>query len=118
MIYEGFVDKDIDNNELIDILSKIFDAHYQKIFITEDICDINLKLEDNIEIVCEKTAIQGEFLSKISIYLRSQNLKKKKLPESKIFEDICDSINCRCLISDDSYNPFTMILLDRGKKKY
>ena len=51
MIYEGLINRNIDNNILVDILSKIFDVHYQKILITEDVYKIDFKLEDNIEIL-------------------------------------------------------------------
>ena len=117
MIYEGLISRNISNSELKNILSKIFNVHRQKIFITKDVYDINIRLEDDIEILGEQTAMKGEFLSKISIYLRSQNLKQKNLAEEKVFKDICNFIGCKCLISDDSHNPFTMILLDSSNKE-
>lgn len=116
MIYEGLISRNISNSELKNILSKIFDVDRQKIFITKDVYDINIRLEDDIEILGEQTAMR-EFLSKISIYLRSQNLKQKNLAEEKVFKDICNFISCKCLISDDSHNPFTMILLDSSNKE-
>ena len=116
MIYEGLISRNISNSELKNILSKIFDVDRQKIFITKDVYDINIRLEDDIEILGEQTAMR-EFLSKISIYLRSQNLKQKNLAEEKVIKDICNFISCKCLISDDSHNPFTMILLDSSNKE-
>ncbi len=117
MIFEGLIDKKINAQELLNLISLIFDIPGQQIFITKDIYSLNIKPEDNIEIVCEKTNRKGDFIQKISIYLRSKNIQEKNIPEEKVFVDICKSINAKCLLSDDSYDPYTMILLEQGQRK-
>ena len=117
MIFQGLIDKSIEDNQLLGVLSKIFNISTQKIFITEDIYALDIKLKEDTEILCEKTNIKGDFICKITIYLRSQHLKEKQLIEENVFFEFCNLIDCRCLISDDSHNPYTMILLPPNDKK-
>ena len=109
-ILEGLFNRDISDNEISDALSKVFDISCQKIFITDDICSIDTKLDD-IELLCENINNKGNFGKMITLYLRSENLKKADYLEQNIFIQLCNLLDCECLISDDSYNPYTMILI-------
>ena len=109
-VFQGLFNRDIGDSEILDSLSKVFDISRDRIFITNDICSIDTKL-DNIELLCEKTSIKGSFQNMLTLYLRSQNLRKAGYVEQNIFIQLCKLLNCECLISDDSYNPFTMILI-------
>lgn len=55
MIFEGLFEKSFDENEILNALSKIFNLSRQNIFVTNDIYHINDELDENIEILCEKT---------------------------------------------------------------
>ena len=117
MIFQGLIDKSIEDNQLLNILSEIFNVSTQKIFLTEDVYTLSIKLKEDTEILCEKTNVKGDFICKITIYLRSKELKEKQLIEEDVFFSFCSLIDCRCLISDESHNPYTMILLSPNNKE-
>lgn len=117
MIFEGLFNKNFNNSEVLDALSKIFNLSSQKIFITDNVYNIDTELDDNIEILCAQINIKGNFLNKISIYLRSKKLEKMNYVEEEVFSQLCNITNSECLISDDSSNPYTMILLEKQSKR-
>ncbi len=100
------------------ILSTLFKIRQQEIFITDDVCNLHLALDDSIKIVYEKTKIQGDFKIKISIYLKATNLERYGYGDRYIFARFCNLFKCKCLISDDCYNPYSWILLESNDRQY
>ena len=115
-IFQGLFSRDIDNDVILDSLSKVFDISSQKIFITNDICSIDTKLDD-IELLCEKAIAEGNFLNILTLYLRSENLQQARYLEQNIFIQFGKLFDCECLISDNSPNPYTMILINSNGVK-
>lgn len=115
-VFQGLFNRDIGDNEILDSLSEVFNISRDRIFIINDICLIDTKL-DKIELLCEKTSIEGSFQNMLTLYLRSENLRKAGYVEQNIFIQLCNLLDCECLISDDSYNPFTMILIKSNAMK-
>lgn len=117
MIFEALFNKDCDDSKILYALSNIFNLSNQKILITDDVYSINIKLDASIEILCGKTDLKRDFFKKISIYLRSNRLKKLNYIEEDFFSQLCRIIDSECLISDDSNSPYTMILLNGQSRK-
>lgn len=117
MIFEALFNKNLDKSEIINALLEVFNLSSQKIFITDDVYSINVELDESIEVLCEKIDLKGEFSNRISIYLRSEKLEKLNYIEEEVFSQFCTMTNSECLISDNSNNPYKMILLKAQSKK-
>ena len=87
------------------------------IFITNDINEINYNLGEEIKILCEKSNLIGDYFFKLSLYLRSSQLQHNHYQQVKIFGEFCNLFKCKCLICDNSDNPFSMILVE-GLNQY
>ena len=61
--------------------------------------------------------LKGDFFWKLSLYLRCLELDRYPLQERNVFEKFCDLWKCQCLITDDSYNPYSMLLI-KGSNQY
>lgn len=117
MIFEALFNKDLDKSEIINALSKVFSLSSQKIFITDNVYSIDVELDENIEVLCEKIDLKGDFSKRISIYLRSKKLEKLNYLEEEVFSQLCTMTNSECLISDNSKNPYKMILLKAQSRR-
>ena len=50
--------------------------------------------------------------------MRSDNLKQTGYLEQDVFIQLCNLLNCECLISDNSPNPYTRILVKSNDIKH
>ena len=115
-IFQGLFDKDISDDKILDALSAVFGISRKQIFLTYDIYQIKIELDD-VELLCEKAIARGNFRHTITLYLRSNNLRQVGYREQNIFSQLCNWFNCGCLISDNSPNPDTMILIKNNAIK-
>lgn len=116
-IFEALITKRVNNARLSEIISNIFKISIHEILITNNICDRNLKVNNNIKILCENDRAKGDFSTRICIYFRKLNLKDIKYSEEQFFIKLSQILKGKCLISDDTNNPFTWILLDNNHKQ-
>ncbi|HLO47220.1 MAG TPA: hypothetical protein VK211_02200 [Kamptonema sp.] len=109
---EILIDRPLTSEAITFAISELFSLPANAIAIVEDIATSDS--DEHTQIICEKQQIKGEFVEKISLYLLSANLADKM--DLKDIEKLCRSLHCKCLISDDSLNPFAMILVEESGK--
>lgn len=116
-IFEALITKRINNEQLSEIISNILDISSQDILTINNICDRGIAVNDNIKILVENDRAKGDFSTRICIYFRKLNFKDIKYSEEQFFRKLSQLLKCKCLISDDTNNPFTWILLDNNDKQ-
>lgn len=112
MIWNEFlVDRNLSKDELEATISQVFSVSPREILVVNDIAEA--KVDKNIRIICERLPLRGDFLMRLSIYLHDSQLKQ--LDPKLVIKQFCCILHCKCLISDDSVNPFTMLLVQESK---
>jgi DNA-binding Xre family transcriptional regulator len=109
---EILIDRPLTSEAITIALSELFNLPANVIAVVEDIA--TSESDDRIQVICEKQQIKGEFIEKLSLYLL-----KAKLADNIDLQDLeklCQLLHCNCLISDDSLNPFSMILVEASGK--
>jgi hypothetical protein len=60
-------------------------------------------------VLCERGAVGGDFPARLSVYVDDD--VPKDAESRPLVEQFCRRLNCSCLISDDSPNPYSMLLV-------
>ncbi|MGA1839284.1 MAG: hypothetical protein ACMUIU_01555 [bacterium] len=108
MIWEEvLVDHSLTFNEIADTLSKLFSVSPANILVIDDIAKVSVN--KHVRILCERMQIKGDFSIRLSIYLRDPDLEQ--LESKVIIGQFCDILHCKCLMSDESLNPFSWLLV-------
>ncbi|OCQ99773.1 hypothetical protein BCD67_15330 [Oscillatoriales cyanobacterium USR001] len=111
---EILIDRPLTSEAITIALSELFSLPANAIAVVEDIA--TSESNEHTQIICERQPIKGEFVEKLSVYLL--NAKLADNIDLKDIEKLCRLLHCKCLISDDSLNPFSMILVeDLGKNQ-
>jgi hypothetical protein len=100
-------------DELLKTLAKLFEVSSLEVLVIDDISDADIS--NSVQIICEKIPIKGDFYSKTSIYLRNPKLEQNA--NKSMIGEFCELLHCHCLISDDSFNPFSMLLIQDEEKQ-
>ncbi|MBU1219014.1 hypothetical protein KKF34_02025 [Myxococcota bacterium] len=103
----------VDEETLIQIFSNLFSISKERISI---ISDLSILLDDNQnpDIVCLYSPVYGDFLELLQI---SCNLELNFSSEFEILTLLADRFQTKCIISDDSFNPFAMWCAVPGNNK-
>jgi hypothetical protein len=72
-------------------------------------------IRDSIRILCQVQDVDGDFKQIISLYLKDATLSSLLTDET--LGKFCNELDCDCLISDDSDNPYSMRLI-QGKNDF
>lgn len=116
MILEALFARSLEDGEIINALVKLIPVCSKAIEIVEDICRIDFQVSDRTKILCE-SHVDRDFILRLSLYLRSPQLKNQNYYEPCFWSKFCYFLQCRCLISDRSYNPCSWILV-KGLNEY
>lgn len=112
MIWNDFlVDRNLSKDELGATISQVFSVSPIDVLVVNDITET--EVSEHIRVLCECLPAQGDFSMKLFIYVRDSKLAQLN-PELSI-KQFCCILHCKCLISDDSINPFTMLLVQEWK---
>jgi len=106
------VNRILSDEEIKAGLCHIFNIHYSEIMITEEV-PVE-PLSPNIKVLCEKSETEGDFTTLLSVYVRDENLEDSDVLYS--VGRFCKKLGCLCLITDNSVNPYSWILLNDVKK--
>lgn len=107
------VDRCIDDDTLAALLAEFLQLDHKQIAIVPDIAAATLS--DTIQLVCERRSVQGDFVLNLSIYARTPDIQAAN--GEQFVAALCDATGCRCLVSDDSLNPFSYILMQSGGRR-
>jgi hypothetical protein len=106
---EVLVDRRLNNSEIVEAISSILGID------THEITTFNFdewpykELPNSIRLICETTPYDhGEFPMRVSFYLRDTSINTNR---RKAMGQFCESLCCRGLISDDSIDQYSWILV-------
>jgi len=111
---EFLLDRQLSNNELEVLLATAFGINAGDILIFNE-GDWPTSVSDNIRLICDAHHKGGEFSRYVSLYLQDYSLEP--LNDNKLIPRICGIAHCRALISDDSVNPYSWILVDSSDNR-
>ena len=79
----------------------------------EDVAVVDGPIEDavdaNARILGERFVMAGDFPTRLSVYVRDATLER--FDRMATVRRLCAELDAKCLVSDESVNPYTMILL-------
>lgn len=108
MIWENvFVDRHLTAGEAAATLAKAFAVPVADVLVVPDV--IAADVRPNARILVELAPARGDFPVLLTIYLRDPNLAARD--RAATVGRLCEALGAACLVSDDSVNPFTMLLV-------
>ena len=112
MIWQDvIVNRKLTSDEVTWGICQLFSLESSEVLVVDDI--YKAKISENVKVICESTSISGEFCMLISIYLRDPKLAHYSV--RRTIGRCCKILNCTCLISDESNNPYSMLLVHSCK---
>jgi hypothetical protein len=102
------VDRVLAKKEVVDGLTAMLNVDENDIGVVEDIAQIDSPQSPSV--VCVVSDLIGDFSLLISIYIRGY-LQLPSLVEA--VKNFCKTLECTCLVSDDSADPYTMLCIDK-----
>lgn len=111
MIWNDFlIDRNLSNDEVVATISQVFSVSPADVLVVDDIAEADVS--ESIRLLCERMSVQGDFSIRLSIYLRDSKLE---LEPNSIIRQFCGMLHCKCLISDSSVNPYSMLLVQESE---
>jgi hypothetical protein len=108
MIWEEvLVDRRLTRDEIADTVSKLFSVPSSDVLVVDDIAEVTTGRP--VRILCERMPVSGDFWIRLSIYLRDCDLED--LDSKMAIRKFCDLLRCKCLMSDDSIDPLSWLLV-------
>ncbi|MFM6152442.1 MAG: hypothetical protein ACKPE3_05470, partial [Sphaerospermopsis kisseleviana] len=111
------VDRDLSNEEITSTFAEIFEIDQDDVLLIEETDDISEDLPKNIQLVCERSIVKGDFQISISVYPQDIVFDG----EVEIIELFSNILNCKCLILDpgkENLNDEDACLLIQGVEGY
>ncbi len=105
--HDILLSKKVSESEILAVFSDIFSISPQYILVAEDITKTNVGSQ--VKIAIERMSAKGDFPLRLAIYLYDSPLEQ--LDSYAIVGQLCEMLNCACLISGDSANPYLMLLV-------
>jgi hypothetical protein len=68
-------------------------------------------LDKRIQLVVVRNRVRGDFRLSVELYPQAKELIER-LDGLRLMDQLCASLRCKCLISDDSVNPYAMTLVE------
>ena len=108
-MFDFHIDRVVPDDELGAALSRVFDAPSIRLITElESPDDFN-----DVELLGVRWVNDGDFPLHVSIYPQKNVFER----EPALAQKLCAALETRCLISDDSYNPCSWILVDAMNTK-
>lgn len=102
------VDRMLTSDEIKAAISNSFLIAMTEVLVVDDIADTIVT--EQVRVLCEQIPTRGDFLMKLSIYLRDPSLER--FDHKQVIGKLCNLLDCKCLISDNSDNPYSMLQIE------
>lgn len=109
--HDLLINRNLSNDEVVAAISQVFSVSPADVLVVDDIAEAEVR--KHIRLLCERMPVQGDFSMKLSIYVRDSKLEQLE-PKSTV-RQFCGVLYCKCLISDSSVNPFSMLLVQESE---
>lgn len=100
------IDRDVSDEELAEAIWNVLDV--RRVLILDDVPED--PLPDNVDLMCTRRPVRGDFPILLEPYPRSDDLIKGNGIE--VIGQLCSLLACRCLIPDDTPDPCGMLLIE------
>jgi hypothetical protein len=112
MIWQEFlVDRNLTENEIANAIAQLFSIPLTDVLVVDDIVETDVS--DQVRVLCERMSVEGDFSIRLSIYLRDSNLDQSD--STLKIGQFCELLNCQCLVSDESVNPYQWRLVQSSE---
>ncbi|MEG4631106.1 hypothetical protein QUB56_16110 [Microcoleus sp. AR_TQ3_B6] len=112
MIWQEFlVDRNLTENEIANAIANLFLIPLTDVLVVDDIVETDVS--ERVRVVCERMSVEGDFSIRLSIYLRDSNLDQSD--STLKIGQFCELLNCQCLVSDESVNPYQWRLVQSSE---
>lgn len=112
MIWQEFlVDRNLTENEIANAIAQLFSIALTDVLVVDDIVETDVS--DQVRVLCERMSVEGDFSIRLSIYLRDSNLEQSD--STLKIGQFCELLNCQCLVSDESVNPYQWRLVQSSE---
>jgi hypothetical protein len=112
MIWQEFlVDRNLTENEIANAIAQLFSIALTDVLVVDDIVETDVS--DRVRVLCERMSVEGDFSIRLSIYLRDSNLEQSD--STLKIGQFCELLNCQCLVSDESVNPYQWRLVQSSE---
>ncbi|HEX8597162.1 MAG TPA: hypothetical protein VF952_01435 [Chloroflexia bacterium] len=101
------VDRNLSDDEVMTALSEVLLVTASNVLVLDDIME--RKADEHVKVLCVRTRVKGDFPIMLSIYLRDPALEH--VDREVVLSKFCSILGCTCLISDDSSNPYSGLLI-------
>ena len=113
MIWQDvIVNRKLTSDEVTWGICQLFSLESSEVLVVDTIYKAK-RIGKRMKVICESRSISGEFCMLISIYLRDPKLARYSV--RRTIGRFCEILNCTCLISDKSNNPYSMLLVHSCK---
>jgi hypothetical protein len=106
------IDRSVTDNELAVAIAKVLGIPRYAILVGNEMPEG--ALDEQIQLVCTTSRAGGEFRTAIALYPQSayliEGFSARKVIQ--VIEELCAALHSKCLISDDSPNPYGMVLIE------
>jgi hypothetical protein len=112
MIWQEFlVARNLTENEIANAIAQLFLIPLTDVLVVDDI--VKTDVSERIRVLCERMSVEGDFSIRLSIYLRDSNLEQSD--STLKIGQFCQLLNCQCLVSDESVNPYQWRLVQSSE---
>ena len=106
-MWEALLDRVFAEREVVEAVTALLPVAASEVQVVSDLAVGEVR--PGARVLCERQIQKGEFLCRLSIYLRDQRLRI--FHEREFFQGLAGTFQCRCLVADSSPSPHSMLLL-------
>ena len=101
------IDRKLSKAELTEAICTVFNISTNEVLIVKSITDI--EVNNSVRIICQTLATCTTFELLLSIFIRDELLVPSN--DVLVISRFCELLKCTVLMSDDSENPHSMLLV-------
>jgi hypothetical protein len=114
MIWEDIlITRDVPERDVAATMASVFGIESDRVLVIDDLMTFEGDIIDEIGILCERRPAAGDFVLSLTIYLRDDALEAfaEAHEVGILIGRMCQIWDCAALVSDDSVNPYSWLLV-------
>ena len=110
MSWMPIIDRELTDAEIREGFSAVLGVGTEDIVFVEDILELSGNVSDEVPVVIERSSIEGDFVQRLDIVLRGDQLwKRDEVNGMRLF---CRRLDCSCLVTDDTPDTYRWVLIE------
>ena len=114
MIWQDIlITRDVLERDIATALATVFNVHQNRVLVVANMITYDGVVTNDIFIICERRRVTGDFVLQLSIYLRDEAIGRfvESRDDGVLIGKLCDIWACAALMSDDSIDPYSWLLV-------